>query len=795
MLISQNWLQDYVNLDGLDVKDIWNRFTLSTAEVEDITRVGQDIKNVVVGRVEKVQPHPNSEKLTICQLDAGNGLIQTVCGAPNIKEGLLVPFALEGGSIRNLDKVSKTTVQGIESFGIACSPFELGISDSHEGVMVLEGDYAPGTDIKEIIDIDDIIIEIDNKSLTNRPDLWGHYGIARELAAIFKRELAPLEIEEGLENSGLPDMDIRVLDKEKCYRFSGLKIDGIREKNAKINMQTRLYYCGMRPISLLVDLTNYIMLELGQPMHAYDKRLIEGFIVKSPTEAFKFKTLDSIERTIPEDVLMICDQDNNPVGIAGIMGGENTEVRADTEGILLEAANFEGSSLRKNSTRLGLRTEASARFEKMLDPYMTTLSIKRFVKLLKEVQEDIVIASNLTDVVARSYDPVKISVNRNFINKYIGHGISDQQIIETLKSLEFEVVKEGDTFNIDVPSFRATKDVSIGADIIEEISRIYGYDNIMPETIEVPLEPLEYNEARLADHRIRDLLSEKFGMSEVNSYIWYDETFNSSIGIPQRGNVKILNPHAPNLDTLRDSMLPTMLGFADVNRKNFDDFGIFEIGSVFNAENSKSKCKERKSLCILKASKDKNEDRLFYDLKGIADVLLKLIKNEAAEYTAIDEETAYPWLHPIKSADINCSGKKLGYLSVVHPIIKQKLDKKLNIAFIEINLEDLYSLKEAPVMYKEPSKYPGVTLDFNFLADKNVSYEEMTKDIDKFTSDILLGYEFVDIYTGKGLPEAKKSMTFRFNIGSSEKTLSSDEINEFSSKLIKHMEDLGYPLR
>jgi phenylalanyl-tRNA synthetase beta chain len=817
MKISLNWIKDFVDLDGISVRDIWYRFTMSAAEVEDVVEMGANISNVVVGRVQKIEPHPDSAKLKICQVDAGaNGVIQSVCGAPNVREGILVPFALEGGSIRKVEKITRAKVSGVDSCGIICSASEIGISDNHEGVLILEGDYQPGTDIKKVIDIDDIIIEIDNKSLTNRPDLWGHYGIAREMAAIFRRKLKPLEIEDGLENKTLPDINIRIEDAIKCFRFCGLRIDGIKVKNARLNMQTRLYYCGMRPISLLVDLTNYLMLELGQPMHAYDKRLLQGIVVKSPAEPFKFKTLDSVERTIPADVLMICNDLNgstipgctgeqmtesstSPVGIAGIMGGENTEVREDTDGILLESANFEGASLRKNSTRLGLRTEASARFEKMLDPQMAPVAIKRFVKLLKEVQEDVQIVSNLTDTVAKTLEPVKLTINRPFIDKYVGNSISDTQVVEILKSLEFGVDQKGDTFHIDVPSFRSTKDITMNADIIEEISRIYGYDNIVPETIEVPLQPLQYNEDRLAEHQIRDLLAEKFGMSEVNSYIWYNNTFNSSIGIAQRGNVKLLNPHASNMDTLRDSMVPTMLEFAEVNRKAYDEFSLFEIGGVFNAADSKSVSEEHKTLCVLKASKQKSEDVLFYELKGALDALVKSLKNRETAYQAVGGSYDYPWVHPVKSVSTGCDGKSLGYLSVLHPQIKQNVDKKLNVVFFEINLKELFALERKRVKFAEPSRYPGVTLDFSFLADKAARFETVAADIDGFKghplSSILNGYQFVDIYTGKGLPEDKKSMTFRFRIGSREKTLSSDEINQFSDGLLKYMESKGYTLR
>ncbi|NJD01091.1 MAG: phenylalanine--tRNA ligase subunit beta [Ruminiclostridium sp.] len=796
MKISLNWIKDFVNLDGISIKDIWYRFTMSTAEVDDVAEMGKDIRNVVVGKVVSVQLHPTSAKLKICMVDAGEGMIQCVCGAPNVREGVLAPFAKEGGSIKKISEVKKVVVSGVDSCGILCSASEIGISDNHEGILILDGNYKPGTDIKSIIAMDDVIIEIDNKSLTNRPDLWGHYGIAREMAAIFRRKLKPLEVAENLENSNLPYLNIKIEDTRKCYRYTGLQIDNIKTRISPLNMQVRLYYCGMRPISLIVDLTNYLMLETGQPMHAFDKRQIDGIVVKSTDKPMKFKTLDGVERNIPENVLMICNHEK-PVAIAGIMGGENSEVSGDTSGIILESANFEGASLRKNSTKLGLRTEASARFEKMLDPNLTALSVKRFVKLLKDVQKDVVISSDMTDIYTEPLKPIQITIGKPYIDKYIGNSISPEEIVSILKSLEFGIVHEGDTFTIDVPSFRSTKDITMKADIIEEISRIHGYDNIVPKTIEVALQPLDYNETRLADHRIRELLSDKFAFSEVNSYVWYNSTFNSSIGISQRGNVRLLNPHANDMDTLRDSMVPTMLEFAEVNRKAYDEFSIYEIGGVFNAPDIKSKCEEHKNLCALMGSKIKDEDSLFYNLKGITTAILGNLKNIEPEYTAMkqpDIETS-PWIHPVKSVEVRFGKRCLGYIFAVHPQIKQQLDRKLNLAFVELNLAEVHAITQKQVKFTEPSKYPGVTLDYSFLTDKAVWFDRVKADIGNYASSILTGFEFVGIYSGKGLPEGKKSMTFRFTIGSRERTLASEDINDFTGNFLKYMEEKGYTLR
>ncbi len=793
MKISLNWIKEYVDLEGIDIKELWYRFTMSTAEIEEVEFVGQDIQNVVVGKVLSVVPHPESKKLKITQVDSGDGILQIVCGAPNVTEGILVPLAKIGGSVKNMPALGKVRLVGVESFGMLCSARELGISDDHSGLLILNGDYAPGTDIKSIIDIDDVIIEIDNKSLTNRPDLWGHYGIAREVAAIYGRELKPIQTDSLEAAAGKPELDITVEDTEKCLRYSGLKIEGVKKLETSLNMKVRLFYCGMRPISPLVDLTNYLMLEVGQPMHAFDSRQVEsGIIVKSTREQTVFKTLDGTERKLPEDVLLICNKER-PVAIAGIMGGENSEVLEDTTSILLESATFEGSSTRKSSTRIGLRTEASARYEKMIDPNMTVTAIKRFVKLLKDIQPDIQFASALTDVYCNKLEPIDITITKPYIDRYVGNTLTKEKMVDILKSLEFKVDVEGDTFKIEVPTFRATKDITMKVDIIEEITRIFGYDNIQPQTLDIALKPLQYNEERLTDNKIKELLSERFGASEVNSYIWYDNTFNSKMGIETNGQVKVLNPQSQDSNTLRDSMVPAMLGFAEKNEKTYDDFILFEIGSVFEAASPKDKCEQHKNICILAASKIKSEDELFYDLKGVLSFLAKALKNINLDFAACT--SGYNWVHPLKSVNVSYNGNLMGYISVVHPSIKKSIGKKINAAVLEINRDVLQATGFNTIKYKEPSKFPEVTLDYSFLVDTGVTFDKLKEDIGSFKAELLRSFDFVTIYTGKGLAEGKKSMTFRFVIGSDEKTLSSEDINAFAKSLIDYMAGAGYTLR
>ncbi len=792
MNISLNWIKDFVNLDGIDVKDIWHRFTMSAAEVEDVVEKGRDIQNVVVGKVIDVKPHPDSKKLSICLVDTGKEVVQSLCGAPNVKVGIKVPFALAGGSIKKIEKIGKVKVAGEESNGIICSAMEIGISDSHEGVMILPGEFEAGKSIKEYLNIDDIIIEVDNKSITHRPDLWGHYGIAREMAAIFGRRLKKPEIDELPGTSELPGLDIEIRDSNKCSRYCGIEIRDVKGGTTPLDMQIRLYYCGMRPIEPIVDLTNYIMLETGQPMHAFDRRFIEKLVVDSTKEDIVFNTLDGVERKIPPDTLMIYNNDT-PVAVAGIMGGENSEISENTMDLFLESASFNGYSTRKSSMLLGLRTEASARFEKSLDPLLPEISIKRFVKLLKEIKSDINITSRLTDIFPVKPAHIEIKIDKPYIDKYIGHSIEDKKIVDILNSLEFSVTQNGDEFNVKVPGFRATRDISIKADLVEEITRIYGYDNIEPETVDVILKPLDFNNVRLTEHKIRDILAINHNINEIHSYVWYDNDFNKRAGIIHDARLKLINPHAKNMDILRNSMVPSMLQAAEGNARFFDEYSIFEIGSIFNIDKKGGECKENKSLCVLLASRTLNEDSLFYKLKSIVSHMIKVLKKIEIDFS--EKKPEYVWMHPAKSINIKWEDNILGYISVVHPQICKNIDRKMKFAVMEIDMRKIHALSENEILYEEPSRYPEVYLDFSFLVNSDIPYDKVNEDIEGFKDEILKSLKFIDIYTGKGLPQNKKSMTFRFTIGSSERTLSSGEIDEFTNKLLDYMDKLGYTLR
>lgn len=611
MYISMNWINDFVDLKGINLEELINRFTLSVAEVEGTIKYGENIKNVITAKIVEIEKIESSDKLRKVKVDNGKEIVTCVCGAKNIKIGDIVPFAQIGSMVNGIE-IKQVQMAGETSNGMCLSEKELGISEDHSGVMVFDSNTKLGVNVKQLLDIDDTVFEIDNKSLTNRPDLWGHYGIAREIAALTGRKLKNIEVENLEEYNNLKEVRAEVEDKEKCYRYTAIEVENITSKKFDINKRIRLYYCGMRSINLLVDLTNYIMLELGQPMHAFDKKLVNKIKVKSIENDIEFKTLDDVTRKVDKGTLMICNNDE-PIAIAGIMGGANSEITDSTNSLVLESANFDSVCIRKSAVELKLRTDASAHYEKSLDPEITDIAIKRYIKLLKENDKDIKISSKLTDIYVNKYPTIKIKITRQYINSRIGTDLSLNKIKEILSSLEFEIEENGEILTVKVPSFRATKDISIKADLVEEIARIYGYDNIEPQTKNQPLRIVEIDDEKKTENTIKDLLAIKYGLSEIHTYIWYDRKKNKELNLEvNENNIKLANSLNANFNVLRESVIPSLLYTLSENIKYYPNVNIFECGRTFEYPNKGEECIENKNLGIALCSKNKSSKELIY---------------------------------------------------------------------------------------------------------------------------------------------------------------------------------------
>lgn len=797
MLISMNWISEFTDLSGVDLKELIGRFTLSTAEVEDIYEKGKNVRNVVVGKIIEINDHPNSKKLHLVKLDLGTELVECVCGAPNVFVGAIVPFAKLGGQVGDME-IKEAQIAGVISRGMCCSEKELGISEDHSGLMILEDSYQLGTDIKEFMQLEDTVFEVDNKSLTNRPDLWGHYGIAREISVLTKRPLKPLDVVNTSIYKDLAPIDVKVEDTDKTFRYSCITISNITKKKSPINMKIRLTYCGMRPINLLADLTNYLMMELGQPMHAFDNGKVSKIRVKTFAEPITFKTLDGAERRVDTDTLMICDE-KEPAAVAGIMGGELSEITEETSQVLLESANFDGTSVRKSAVRLGLRTDASSRYEKTIDPELTIPAIERFLKLLTDIDSEVKVTSSLTDCYVKHYEKIAIKFDKVYVDKYTGIDISSNQIEDTLTALGFEVAREGDDFDLVVPSWRATKDVTMKADIIEEITRIYGYDNFDIRSTKSLLTPVRHSVARSDEYRMKLLLSERYAMNEVHSYLWYESKTNKELGIITEPNVRVINSVTAENDTIRSTIIPSLLGFVSKNVDTNPEMGMFEIGRVADGLKADGLCNERKRLGIVVASKKLSEKEIYFKVKEIVEQLVLAIKNTNPTFMTKEDLTKYNYVHPVNSSSIKVKGEEIGYFSVLNPKVKNRIDKKLIVAFAEIDIGYLENIEAEDLRYTEVSKYPGVTVDLSLITDKSLRYEKITEYVREYqgvkNSCALQGFRLVDIFEDEKLLPGKKSITVRFEFGSMERTLEGQEISAMVEELLGVLKDKGIELR
>lgn len=786
MFVSMNWIKEYVDLSGFDIEDLIHRFTLSTAEVEGIIYKGRDLKDVVCGKVVSFEKHPDSKKLHLLKIDAGDRIYDCVCGAPNVELGQKVAFVKAGGRVPE-GEIKKCTVAGYPSEGMCCSEAELGISDDHSGIMEFDEDLPIGCDLKEKYAIEDIIFEVDNKSLTNRPDLWGHYGIAREFSALTKRPLKPLGLKYP-EYSGEDEIPVNILRDDLVYRYSCVKLDNINRQKSPLDMRIRLFYCGMRGINFLADLTNYVMLELGQPMHAFDANKISSISVGTPSEDITFKTLDDTEREIDKDTLMIYNN-SEPVAIAGIMGGLDSEIIDGTTSVVLESANFDGVSVRKSSSKLGLRTDASMRYEKILDPNLCETALERFVKLLCDNDPGAKAASKVTDKYVKKYEDIELKFDKAYVDRYTGIDISDEQIISTLSSLGFGCDLNDEIFTVKVPTWRATKDVTIKADIIEEITRIYGYDNFEIKTTKSSLFPVREAVEKSDEARIKDILVQKYQMNEVHSYIWCDGKKYKKLGIDVEENVRILNIATPENGTIRNSILPTLLTFAYENRKYGEKFGMFEVGRTVCGTDSSGLCNERRKLGIVMFDKTKTEKELFHNAAALIRYIVLALKHSEAKFNNIAPE--HNWQHPKNTAEILADGEKIGTLCTLHPYTLGKIDKNAAVVCIEIDMDCLAKAKIEAIAFEEPSKFPSVDFDLSVIMPDGKKYADAAKAWEKENISELKNVKIIDIYENG----EEKSITLRFEFSLSERTLTGEEVQENMNKIIDNLKENGFSIK
>lgn len=772
MYISLNWIKDYVDLKGVNITKLLNRFTLSVAEIEDVYYKGQNVSGVVTAKIIKVEEHPNSKKLHLLKVDTGKAILDVVCGAPNVKKGMITAFAKIGANVNGVE-IDKATVAGFTSYGMCCSEKELGISDDHSGIMEFEPGTKLGVDVKKVVDIDDIIFEVDNKSLTNRPDLWGHYGIAREIASLVNRPLQPLSLEKQSSFTNKPQPKV-VVKSDACYRYTCATLSNVNKKVSPVNMRVRLYYCGMRGINLLADVTNYVMLELGQPMHAFDNSMVKEIGVIKVKEETEFTTLDGTVRKLPKDTTVITN--NKEIGaIAGVMGGLDSEITETTNSVLIESANFSGVDVRKTALNVGLRTESSARYEKTLDPELTLTALKRYIYLVRDWDKDAVVSSGITDVYNYHYPKKEITITKEYIDNYTGVSIDKNRIKDILKSLEFKVKEpKQNTFVVSVPSFRATKDINGKPDIVEEITRIYGYDNIKAKSNLQPLAPEKLNRTVKLEYEVKYALATRYNLNEVHTYLWYNTALNQELGIKAKSVISVVNSINKDNPYIRSTMIPSLLEVVYNNKNEFADIRVMEIGRVVDSLDKDGLAVETKSLGITVYSKNKSFEELLLKVKGMLEYVVTYEAN--ANFELKSAKPTENFYHPVNYYNAYVNGKKIGTIGMLHPEVKNKLNNKSNVVMAELNFTALVESKEFEPKFESVSKYQKSTLDFNFVIGNEKLYADIKDIANKIKTDLKYNVSLVSIFDNQ---DGTKSYALRYVLYALDHTLTGEEIENF----------------
>ena len=792
MHVSLEWVGQYVEIADLSPDTIAERLTMSTAEVEGVQRLVRTLDGVLVARVETVEPLDGAQ--TFVTVSCGTERTTTVCGAPNVRVGMTSAFAPAGVTLANGRRIAERRGGGRVSRGVLCSSDEIGMGGGHFGILDLPDDLESGRPLADLVPAADTLIEIDNKSITHRPDLWGHYGIAREVAAIFGRPLRPLPCAELAAYADLPAYPLTVDDAENCPCYGCIEMDGLTPRPAPLALQTRLHALGQRTFNVLVDLTNYVMLELGQPMHAFDGSRLRAVRVAPFGRRGRFTTLDGQDRAMQPDDLMIWNE-REPVAVAGIMGGLNSEVGPETTRLLLESANFRDARIRRTATRLGVHTDASQRFEKQQPPANTKTSIARFLHLLGEAGLDAQPRTRFTYRGELRDQTRKLDVPVAFFDRRIGNQIAADRIVSILTGLGFDAHAADGVVSVGIPPFRSAKDISLRVDILEEVTRIHGYDNLEPAMPNVAVDTPAFNDRLRAQHKARRLLAQAHGFSEVHNHSWFDETWLKTLGFEPPAALEMANSSAEHNVRLQTTLIPNLLGVVKKNTALRDRFRIFELGRIYLPAGEDDRI-ERNVLAGASCQQDRHgplEEHFRHVRGAVEDVAGQLGVRGLAFAPA--SEGSLPWQGSGCVADVTMDGAAIGQLGFLSNPLLAEVAPAAQVVWFELDFERLDGPIYPDVSYTSMSRYPGSWFDFSIVADAGAGFAELTSRLDEFSHPLLKKREFVTVYRGKGLDPGLGSYTFRYWIESPDGTLSGAKIDAFQSEFLGFLRTQGLRLR
>lgn len=790
MNLSMKWLNDYVKVDK-DLREFSESLTMSGSKVEGYKILGEEIQNVVVGKILSIKKHPDADKLVVCQIDVAQGEpIQIVTGATNVFEGAVIPVALTGASLPNGIKIKKGKLRGVESNGMLCSLGELNLTTDDfpnamdNGIFIIEQDCVIGRDIKEFLELDDVIFELEITS--NRPDCLSVVGLAREVSATFGTEYTIKKPTISNEQGNINDMlSVTVENKDLCKRYMAKIVKDVKVEPSPKWLRDRLKSCGVKPINNIVDITNYVMLEYGNPLHSFDYDKIKGnkIVVRNANNNEKFETLDNQETELTNEMLVIADE-KNPVAVAGVIGGLDSGVCENTNTIIIESANFNGASVRKTAKKLSKRTDSSSRFEKGLNSDLCQNSLIRVCELIQQLGAGTVVGGEI-DI--KNYTESKnfIDFNFKYVNKFLGTDITRVEMIKILKSLDFEVEND----KITVPNFRI--DVEHKADIAEEIARIYGYNNI-PTTYPKGIANATLTPFQKFENKVNDLMLQS-GLYETITYSFISPKYYDNINLAQddilRNSIKIRNPLGEDTSVMRTTAIPSIL---EVLSRNFNNRNpecmVYEIATEYLPVENQQLPKETKHLTI--GMYGKNID--FYNIKGIVENLFENLKIKNIDIITCKNNKTF---HSGRCGEFICDEQNIGIIGEIHPIVAKNYNLTTKAYVAKINMEELFKLVLSDIQYKPLPKFPASTRDLSLICNIDLPVGEIKKIILKDAGKLVQSVNLFDVYTGEQIEQDKKSVSYSIVLRSSENTLTDEQCDNIINKILKNLKTINVDLR
>ena len=791
MLVSLKWLKDYIDLE-LSAEELADRLTMAGLEVDEIQTLAPKFSGVVVAKILSVRPHPNADKLSLCDVTDGVETYPIVCGAKNIHAGDVVPLAKAGAVIPGGYTIKSTTLRGEKSEGMLCSEAELEIGDDASGILQMPADMALGRPLQEALDLGDTVLDI---GITpNRSDCLSMIGIAREAAALTgkKMKMPDVKVRESAQDVSLLS-SVTIEDADLCPRYTARLIQNVTIGGTPVWMKTRLEAAGLRAINNVVDVTNFVMLEMGQPLHAFDFRFLEEgrIVVRKSKPGEEFISLDEKSRLLPENTLLICDG-KKPVAIAGIMGGLNSEVKEDTRTILLESAYFNPASIRRSSRRLGMPTDAAFRFERGIDPEGVVRALDRAAQLIAELSGGEVCRNYLDEYPAKIKAVENIPLRMDRVRQVIGARVPAREAVRILKSIGMALRREGKgAYRVTPPSFRV--DIEREIDLIEEIARLYGYDRVPSTLPSVSVSEAETVPRLALEERIRQLMTGA-GYSEIINYSFSSPDSAEALGLSpedeRRRFVVIKNPLTEDQSIMRTTLAYGLLETLKKNLHNASfNLKLFEIGRTFFKRHDGELPEEKNILAALAAGKAADDlwgskvSVDFYDLKGSLENIFQDLKLDSCRCRT---ETSEPFLHPGQSCGVYIGDVRVGFLGKAHPEVLKKMDIRSDAYLFEINLDLLGKQTGRRIRYRELSKFPAVQRDVAFVVPESMESEKMLEIVLSQHEDLLENVSIFDIYSGKGLEERTKSLGLRFSYRALDRTLTDAEINSIHNRIVQN---------